>query len=213
MPKIIQINKFESEDWLKTTANVLDSSGVIGFPTDTFYGLGANPFDPAAIDKIFTIKSRDNSKPILVLIGEGDQLSQIVEKVSKEADILIKAFWPGPLTLLFAAKSGLPSNLLGNGNTIGVRFPNSKIASQLMRKTGKPITATSANVSGSMECRSGSELFDVLGDKLDLILDGGNAPGGKASTIVDTSCFPPKLIRDGEIERKKIESILNISLE
>ena len=213
MPKIIQINKFESEDWLQTTASILDSSGVIGFPTDTFYGLGANPFDPAAIDKIFTIKSRDKNKPILVLIGEGEQLSQVVKMVSKEADTLIKAFWPGPLTLLFEAKSGLPSNLLGNGNTIGVRFPNSQVASQLMCKTGKPITATSANVSGSTECRSGKELLNVLGDKLDLVLDGGESPGGKASTIIDTSCFPPKLIRVGEIDREKAESVLNISLK
>ena len=213
MPKIIQINKFESEDWLQTTANILDSSGVIGFPTDTFYGLGANPFDQAAIDKIFAIKSRDKNKPILVLIGEGEQLSQVVKMVSKEADTLIKAFWPGPLTLLFEAKSGLPSNLLGNGNTIGVRFPNSQVASQLMCKTGKPITATSANVSGSTECRSGKELLNVLGDKLDLVLDGGESPGGKASTIIDTSCFPPKLIRVGEIDREKVESVLNISLK
>jgi L-threonylcarbamoyladenylate synthase len=213
MPKIIQVNKLESEDWLQTTANVLDSSGVIGFPTDTFYGLGANPFDSAAIDKIYTIKSRDKSKPILLLIGEGGQISQVVKKVSKEAETLIQAFWPGPLTLLFEAKSGLPDNLLGNGNTIGVRFPDCQIASQLMRKTGKPITATSANVSGSMECRSGNDLLNTLGDKLDLILDGGEAPGGKVSTIVDTSCFPPKLIRDGKLDRKKIESVLNISLE
>jgi L-threonylcarbamoyladenylate synthase len=211
MPKIIQVS--ESEDWLKITIKVLDSSGVIGFPTDTFYGLGANPFDSAAIDKIFTIKSRDRGKPILVLIGESEQLSQVVKKVSKEAETLINAFWPGPLTLLFEAASGLPSNLLGNGNIIGVRFPNSQVASQLMRTTGKPITATSANVSGSMECRSGNELLNALGDKLDLILDGGEASGGKASTIVDTSCFPPKFIRDGEVERKKIESVLNMSIE
>jgi len=213
MPKIIQVNKLESEDWLQITANVLDSSGVIGFPTDTFYGLGANPFDSTAIDKIFTIKSRDKGKPILLLIGEGGQLTQVVKKVSKEAEILIKAFWPGPLTLLFEAASGLPSNLLGNGNTIGVRFPNNQVVSQLMRKIGRPITGTSANVSGSVECRSGTELLNALGDKLDLVLDGGEAPGGKASTIVDTSCFPPKLIRDGEVEREKIESVLNISLE
>lgn len=211
MPKIIQVSN--SEDWLQTTVDVLDSSGVIGFPTDTFYGLGANPFDLAAIDKIFTIKSRDRGKPILLLIGESGQLSQLVKKVSKEAENLINAFWPGPLTLLFESACGLPSNLLGNGTTIGVRFPNSQVAGQLMRKTGKPITATSANISGGMECRSGNELLNTLGDKLDLILDGGESSGGKPSTIVDTSCFPPKIIRDGEVEREKIESVLNISFE
>jgi L-threonylcarbamoyladenylate synthase len=211
MAKIIQLN--ESEDWLKITTKVLDSSGVIGFPTDTFYGLGVNPFDSAAIDKIFKIKSRDRGKPILLLIGESEQLAQVVKKVSIEAETLIQAFWPGPLTLLFEATSVLPSNLLGNGNTIGVRFPNSQVASQLMCKTGKPITATSANVSGSTECRSGKELLNVLGDKLDLVLDGGESPGGKASTIIDTSCFPPKLIRVGEIDREKVESVLNISLK
>ena len=211
MPKIIQVS--DSEDWLQIAVEVLDSSGVIGFPTDTVYGLGANPFDLTAIDKIFSIKSRDRGKPILLLIGEGGQLSQVVKKVSKEAETLMNVFWPGPLTLLFEAAYGLPSNLLGNGTTIGVRFPNSHVASQLMRKTGKPITATSANISGGMECRSGNELFNTLGDKLDLILDGGESPRGKPSTIVDTSCFPPKLIRDGEVDRVKIESVLNVSLE
>ncbi len=213
MPKIIQINKFESGNWLKTTANVLDSSGVIGFPTDTFYGLGVNPFDAAAIDKIFEIKSREKNKPILLLIGEIGQLSLVVKKVSREAEILMNAFWPGPLTLLFEAKSSLPNKLLGSGNTIGVRLPNSLVATQLMLKTGNPITATSANLSGNMECRSSDELLNALGDQLDLILDGGNAPGGKASTIVDTSCFPPKLIRDGKVEREKIEAALNTPLD
>lgn len=213
MPKVIQVNSSDPKDWLQVTMEVLSSGGVIGFPTDTYYGLGANPFDPLAIDKIFEIKGREKDKPILLLIGDIEQLSLIVKNVTKVAETLMKAFWPGPLTLLFEAKDDLPRNLLGNGNTIGVRFPDSLIASRIMRKTGKPITATSANVSGNMQCSSSNELVKVLGDRLDLILDGGDTPGGKASTIIDTSCFPPKLIREGKVEREKIESVLNISLE
>lgn len=213
MPKIFQVNNSESEDWLKFAEQVLDSGGVIGFPTDTYYGLGANPFDSAAIDKIFEIKSREKNKPILLLIGDIEQLSQVVKKVSKEAQILMKSFWPGPLTLLFEAKKDLPKNLLGNGHTIGVRFPDNLVVAQLLRKTGKPITATSANTSGEASCESGEGLISALGNKLDLILDGGRSPGGKASTIVDTSCYPPRLIRDGVLERKEIEAALNVLLD
>ncbi len=212
MPKVIPANNLEFEDWLQATEKVLDSSGVIGFPTDTYYGLGANPFDAAAIEKIFEIKSREKNKPILLLIGDMGQLSSLVKEVSAVAETLMKAFWPGPITLLFEAKSSLPKNLLGNGNTIGIRFPDSLVAVQLMRKIGGPITATSANVSGELGCRSSQELLNTLGEQLDLILDGGCVPGGKSSTIVDTSCFPPKLIRDGTLEREKIEAVLNIPL-
>lgn len=213
MPKIIQLNNSESNDWLKVTEQVLRGGGVIGFPTDTYYGLGADPFNPTAIEKIFTIKAREKNKPILLLIGDIEQLSQVTKKVSKEARILMKSFWPGPLTLLFEARNDLPNNLLGDGNTIGVRLPDSIVVSQLLRRIKKPITATSANASGQMGCKSGDEVSKALGEKLDLVLDGGHSPGGKASTIIDTSCYPPKLIRDGVIEKKEIETALNILLD
>ena len=104
MPRVISVNNPELGDWLQITAKTLDSSGVIGFPTDTYYGLGANPFDPTAIEKIFEIKSREKNKPILLLIGDTQQLFSIVEEVSPVAETLMMVFWPGPITLLFEAK-------------------------------------------------------------------------------------------------------------
>ena len=214
MPKIIQVNDLaEHSEWLEEAKNVYASGGVIGFPTDTFYGLGVDPLDSLAIEKIFNIKSRDKNKPILLLIGETAQLSLIVGKISPIAETLMEFFWPGPLTLLFEAKNNLPQSLLGNGNTVGVRFPMSKLSVQLLKGIGFPITATSANVSGGDDCRSGQELLDTIGKQLDLVLDGGVAPGGKASTIIDSTCYPPKLVREGALAREQIEAVLNISLD
>jgi L-threonylcarbamoyladenylate synthase len=214
MPKNIRINDaIASDEWLKEVKNVYVSGGVIGFPTDTFYGLGVDPLDSSAIEKIFKIKSRDKNKPILLLIGEKEQLSSIVKEVSPIAETLMEFFWPGPLTLLFEAKESLPQSLLGNGNTVGVRFPKSELVLQLLRKIGSPITATSANISGKEDCRSGQELFATIGKQLDLVIDGGEAPGGKVSTIIDSTFFPPKLIREGALERAEIEAVLNISLD
>lgn len=190
--------------------SVLNNGGVIAFATDTFYGLGADPFNPEAISKIFKIKQRPSDKPLLVLIHSRDQLTGLAQGVSDQARLLMDHFWPGPLTLIFKAVSGLPDALTGGTGTVGIRLPGHLFTRRFLEALERPLTAPSANISGAEELSTAQQVENSLGDKLDLIIDGGPAPGGKVSTILDTTTNPPTLIREGALSRRDLESALPI---
>ncbi len=190
--------------------SVLNSGGVIAYPTDTFYGLGADPFNPNALSKIFQIKQRPADKPLLVLIHSLDQLSDLGQEVTDNARKLMERFWPGPLTLIFKAAPGLPDALTAGTGTIGVRLPDHPFTRRLLETLGRPLTAPSANISGTGELRTAQEVTSSLEDKLDLIVDGGPAPGGKSSTVLDTTTNPPTLLREGTLTRFDLESVLPV---
>ncbi len=211
MANVLQVD-FEQLDptSIKNIQSVLNASGVIAFPTDTFYGLGADPSNPDALSKIFRIKQRPPDKPLLILIHSLDQLEDLTQEVTDHAHTLMEHFWPGPLTLLFKAAPGLPDALTAGTGTIGIRLPGHPFTLRLLERLGQPLTAPSANLSEAKEPRTAQEVVRELGDALDLIVDGGPAPGGKVSTILDTTTEPPILLREGALSRSDLESVLPV---
>ena len=211
MAKILKID-FEQPDTkaIENIQSVLKTGGVIAFPTDTFYGLGADPFNPVALSKIFQIKQRPADKPLLILIHSKDQMKQLTKQVTPLAQALMINFWPGPLTLLLKAAPNLPKELTAGTDKVGIRLPAHLFTLQLLEALGHPLTAPSANISGTVEMRTAWEVASALGDKLDLIIDDGQTPGGKVSTILDTTTNPPTIIREGAVSRNDLELVLPV---
>lgn len=211
MPEIIKIDLndetvFRSQ--MVRVKRVLNLGGVMAFPTDTFYGLGATVFNPEAIARIFKIKKRSKDKPLLTLVASAYQANTMTREIIPTAEILIDKLWPGPLTILFSARSELPSQLTAGSGKIGVRQPANEMVRKLLSGIGYPITATSANISGTENITTAEEVKKILGDQVDLIIDGGPTPGGKESTVLDVTLSPPLLIREGAISREEINTVL-----
>ena len=213
MTNVLKVN-FESSETsripIETIQSVLDSGGVIAFPTDTFYGLGADPFNPKAVSKIFRIKQRPADKPLLVLIHSQDQVDRLADEVTPLTKCLMTQFWPGSLTLLFKAAPGLPGELTAGTGKVGIRLPAHLFTLQLLEKLDRPLTAPSANISGQPAPKAIWELANTLGEELDLLVDGGPAPGGQPSTILDATTNPPTLVREGAVSRRDLEFVLPI---
>jgi L-threonylcarbamoyladenylate synthase len=213
MPETIKID-FDDEAAFRTQVvkikRVLNLGGVIAFPTDTFYGLGANPFHKKAISRIFKIKQRQEDKPLLVLIGAIHQVNILALEINPTAELLIKKLWPGPLTILFPAHTHLPTQLTANTGKIGIRQPGNERVRKLLTGIGYPITATSANVSGSANATTAEEVQETLGSQVDLILDGGPAVSDKESTVLDVTLSPPLIVRNGMMSKEEIETVLEM---
>ena len=213
MANVLQVDFEQPGTFRKAIENlqsVLNSGGVIAFPTDTFYGLGADPFNPDALSKIFRIKLRPADKPLLVLIHSLDQLADLTQEATDNARTLVENFWPGPLTLIFKAAPGLPDALTAGTGTIGIRLPDHPFTHKILETLDRPLTAPSANISNAEELNTAQQVESTLGEKLDLIVDGGPAPGGKPSTVLDTTTEPPTLLREGALSRSDLESVLPI---
>ena len=214
MPQILKLDPLIPtlwEDLFAKTKEVLKSGGVIAFPTDTFYGLGANPFNKTAVDKIYEIKGRESKKPLILLIESPAKLEFLVEEPSKDSAKLIETFWPGPLTILFKPKSTIPKNI--TTGLIGIRQPGNSITRKLLSSLDHPLTAPSANLNGENPATTAEEVELHLGKKLDLILDAGVCNGGKPSTLVDATQKPVRLIREGAISFKSIQDSLYGALQ
>lgn len=185
---------------------LLQRGGLVAFPTETFYGLGVNPFDEQAVDRLLRVKGREDHKPILVLIGSVAQLSSLVQDVPPVATILIEAFWPGPLTILLPALPSLPHNLTAGTGTVGIRLSSCDPLTALLRLVG-PVTGTSANRAGQPPACTAQLVEQELGREIDLILDGGPTAGGPPSTVLDVR-RPVRIIREGAVTRQTIENVL-----
>ena len=211
MANVLRID-FESPEasrkTLATIQSVLDSGGVIAFPTDTFYGLGADPFNPEAISKIFRIKLRPADKPLLVLIHSPDQVDRLTDQITPLAKFLMQQFWPGSLTLLFKAAPDLPGELTAGTGKVGIRLPAHLFTLQLLERLGRPLTAPSANISGQPAPKATWEFANTLEEELDLLVDGGPTPGGQPSTILDATTNPPTLVREGAVSLKDLQKVL-----
>ena len=179
---------------------------MIAFPTDTYYGLGVNPFNIKGIHRIFEIKSRNANKPLLVLIASEAQVDQLAQSRSQEANGLIKEFWPAPLTLIFNAVPELPDILTANTGKVAIRLPGNKWTRRLVKAVGCPLTATSANRNNEADLQTAEEVEQTFGTEIDLIIDPGPAPGGNVSTLIDTTVSPPVLLRHGAVTQQEIES-------
>ena len=192
---------------INQAAEIVKTGGLIAYPTETVYGLGADPYNAEAIQKIFTAKGRAEDKGIILLIRGVDDLSTLVHTVSPTAQILIEVFWPGPLTLVFRANRDLSPALLGGRDTIALRHSSSSVASRLLFALGGPLTSTSANRSAEPPARSACEVENALGDHLDLILDGGPSDSTLPSTLVDVSTDRAILLREGAVSAQKLRRI------
>lgn len=212
MPQILKVSADHSEeDVINSAVAIVSRGGVIAYPTETIYGLGADATNEQAIRRLFEIKGRDFANPISVIIGNPRDIYQLVRAVTDTAQKLMDAFWPGPLTIVFKSADGVLPLITANTGKIGIRLTSHEVARQIAAKTGKPLTATSANLSGAPECANASDVAAQLGDKIDAIIDLGNTSGTIGSTIIDVTCKPLAILREGAISRKTIEKYLNTS--
>jgi L-threonylcarbamoyladenylate synthase len=191
---------------ISKAADVLLAGGVIAFPTETLYGLGVDIRNEAAIKRLFTIKKRPESSPVLILIPSVESLTQYVANVPPIALRLIELFWPGGLTLVFEAGKMVSPLLTAGMGRIGIRLSGHVVATSLAKAIESAITGTSANISGEPACRSAREVFDCFRENVDLILDGGKTAGSVASTVLDVTTDPPQIRRQGIVTREQIRA-------
>ncbi len=175
--------------------DVLNHHGLVAFPTDTVYGLGAAVFDPIGVDRLYGVKGRNHTKAIAVLLSDLDQLERVARDLPALARRLAAAFWPGPLTLVVPKHPDVPEAVSAD-ETIGVRIPDHDLARKLIARAG-PLAVTSANLSGDGNTQTAREVLDQLEGRIDLVLDGGRAPGGLPSTVLDCRTEGLKVLRAG----------------
>ncbi|MCA1636613.1 MAG: threonylcarbamoyl-AMP synthase [Acidobacteria bacterium] len=192
----------------RLAAELIKAGGIVAYRTDTFYGLGTDPFNVDALRALNELKGRDG-KPILLLIAdESDAKRLLLDGGSELFRALAARFWPGPLTLVARAGANLPDLLTAGTGTVGVRFPDDEAAREIVRVCGGALTATSANPSGRPPARNAFEVADYFKDTLCLVLDGGEARTLHPSTVLDVSGTTPRLIREGVVSRAELEEAL-----
>ena len=186
-------------------AEIIARGGVIAFRTDTFYGLGANPLNRGAVQRIKELKGREDSKPILIVISDYDQIKRFISEVSPAFETLSQMFWPGALTLIGKANPDLPAEITAGTKTVGVRLPDDDKVRALVRVCGGALTATSANPSHASPASTAQAVKNYFGDAIDLIVDGGESSTDRPSTVVDATGDAPKLVREGVISWSTIQ--------
>lgn len=184
---------------LAPAAGVIRSGGLVAFPTETVYGLGANALDAEAVGRIFVAKGRPADNPLIVHVADRDAVLQVVQSVPKVAERLMERFWPGPLTLVLHKAPGIPDNVTCGLDTVGVRMPNHPVALALIKAAGVPVAAPSANVSGRPSPTTAEHVMDDLSGRIDMVLNGGETGVGLESTVIDLTVDPPALLRPGGV--------------
>ncbi|MBL7155912.1 MAG: threonylcarbamoyl-AMP synthase [Candidatus Omnitrophica bacterium] len=198
--KVIKIDPISpKESDIEFAASLLRGGALVCFPTETVYGIGANFMDETAVKKLYEIKKRSLNKPFTIHISSLDTIGRMRCEISKQAQKLIDSFWPGPLTIILKSKEG----------KLGFRMPQNRVAKSLISKSGVPVAAPSANLSGEEPPKDAGEISKDLRDKVDLILDGGRTRFQRESTIIDLSAKAYKILRKGAIPETEIEKILN----
>ena len=205
--KLFRTETLQDADYAQL-ASLLQSGGVIAFPTDTAYGLGADPFNEAAIDRIFRLKGRAETKPILLVV---DSLAMaksvsVPPRVFRET---ARQFWPGPLTMILRAAKSLPPKVKAGTNTIGLRWPVADCATKLLKHFKRPITATSANRSGLPSAITVEEVREQFDESLDALIDGGTLPSRGGSTVLDLTVEPPVLLREGPVSFESLQQLFD----
>jgi L-threonylcarbamoyladenylate synthase len=209
--EILKVNSSTPEsDLINYVADRIKSGQVVGMPTDTFYGLAVDPLNLRAVDRIYEIKSRSRHKALSLIVESVDQIEDLAQPLQGDFYALARRFWPGPLTIIVKASSRLPLKVTANTGNVAVRVPSAEIPVALVRATGFPITATSANLSGASECTTAESVQAQLGNRIPLIVDGGTTPRVVASTIVDLTDEENgwRIIREGAISTDEIMEVL-----
>jgi L-threonylcarbamoyladenylate synthase len=190
-------------------AGFIQRGRVIGVPTDTFYALSADPFNLAAIEEVFRVKGRPESRALPILVSSIEQAVTLVRDIPDAFLILANKFWPGALTLVVEATHRLPLKVTGNTGRVALRWPDSRIAAALIEAAGGPVTGTSANLSGFPSCTNAQQIEKQLGDRLPLILDSGDTGAILASTIVRINSDDWSIVREGALPESEIQAALN----
>jgi L-threonylcarbamoyladenylate synthase len=185
---------------------ILKNGGVIAFPTDTVYGLGASSDIDAAVERVYRIKGRPRHMALPLLLANVSQLDKVAVSIPASARLLADKFWPGPLTLVLPKSDAVSDIISGDGATVAVRVPAHPIPTALARGLGTPIVGTSANLSGQPSALTAEEARNQLGDKVDLIIE-GDCPGGRESTVVDLTGESPVILRQGALSREELRQL------
>ena len=188
--------------------DALKRGEVIVFPTETFYGLGADAFNETAVEQVVFLKGRNPENPIPIIVADREMLMEVVKDIPPMAQSLMDRFWPGPLTLILPAKNNIPAPLLNRTGGIGVRVSSHPLATRLARELGRPLTATSANPPGKEPARSIEEAMSYFSSRIEIFLDGGRLNGKKGSTVVEILQGQLKIIREGEIHSRELGKVL-----
>ncbi len=200
---MIKVNPFDPEVGLIEEAiQALREGGVIGYPTETVYGLGADAYNEEALERLFKIKGREMGKPISLLVGNLEMLKEVVSRIPPLALSLIQGYWPGALTIIFDASKMCHPILTANSGKVGVRISPHRIVQKLLEALKRPLTSTSANLSGMPSLSDPLEVYELFRGKVDLIIDGGKTEGEGESTVIDVTVSPPRILREGIIKLK-----------
>jgi len=199
----------DTETTRERVVKIIASGGVIGFRTDTFYGLGADPFNAKAVRRISELKGRDG-KPILLLISDHTYVARFVTHQSNIFTLAADSFWPGPLTLVAKANPSLPEELTAGTATIGLRLPDDESVRTMVRLCGGALTATSANLTGEPPATSAEQVERYFSSRLDLIVDAGESPAKQPSTVLDVTSAVPRVVREGAVSREALKRVLGV---
>ena len=209
MTELITINSNKpEEDLINRAARVLKNGGVIGYPTETVYGIGCNIYHSDAVSRIYQIKKRRHNKAFILIVADSLQVQDVAAEIPESAEKLMENFWPGPLTLVLKASKSLQQTEFRRVTTIAVRIPDCAICLTLLKSCGFPIVSTSANLSGQPAATTAPQVLSLFSSTLDLVIDGGKTPGTIPSTIVDVTQNPVKIEREGAISKLEINTVL-----
>lgn len=211
-PEVIKIDQSNPDPIVVAEiAEILKAGAVIAYPTDTYYGLGADMYNEAAVKRAFDIKGRMHDKPILILIAKKRDLPTLVatKDMSSSVQRVMDTFWPGPLTIVFYASKSVSDHLTASTGKIGIRLPEHTFCIKLINKLGRPITATSANISGAQSLNNPSDVLNAIGDRIDVLVDGGMTKGGCESTVLDVTGDEPVILREGATPASILAALLS----
>ena len=196
-----------SED-IREAAEAIKRGGLVAFPTETVYGIGADAFNEEAVGRVYEAKGRPSDNPMIVHIARASDMGSLVSEITPDAVKLADAFWPGPLTMVLPKRDEVPSRVTGGLDTVGVRLPDSEIALALIRLAGTPVAAPSANISGRPSPTKAEHVIEDLDGKVDVILTGPECRVGIESTVIDMTAYPPTILRPGFVTMDEIEAVL-----
>jgi len=205
MSEILKVENTNLEFLLEYSTRLLLAGRVVSFPTDTYYALGADPLNLAAINEVFRLKRRASGRPLPLLVASIDQAADLTDDPPRLFFQLAEKFWPGPLTIVVPASRQLPLKVTANTGKVGLRWPKNPLAVALIAAAGRPLTGTSANITENPPCNTADEVNQQLGQNLPLIIDGGTAKGGLASTVVELTEAGGRIVRHGPVTESDLK--------
>ncbi len=209
MQKYLDLREDKDYTKLKDVAEIIKNCGIVVFPTETVYGIGANGLDKDAVKRLYKVKQRPVDKAISLLVSNVEMIEQLAKDITDMEYVLIKEFFPGPLTIILNKKDNVPDIVTAGGSTVGVRMPENEIALRLIEYGGVPIAAPSANISGHPSGTELNTIIDEFKENVDCYIDGGKSKIGVASTIVQVIDGVPHILREGSITKEQIEEVCN----